>query len=217
MTEGMTRRRWRFGGARRILRAANRPALDAWVRREGARISGLVINVGAGEDSTTYGDRTIRVDAFAPDASVRADFSSPLPFRDAAFDGAICAEVLEHVPDADALLQEIRRVLRPGGRLICTVPFVFHFHSDPADFRRFSPPGLARALVRAGFEVEFKAGIGGKVVAGLLFVDSIGLPVRVGLRALMAPLAPLFAARQPRADVWSDYAANAVAIARRPR
>jgi SAM-dependent methyltransferase len=158
----------------------------------------------------------VRIDAFAPNADVRADFGSPLPFRDAAFDAVICTEVMEHVPDAAVLLAEIYRVLRPGGRMLCTVPFVFHFHADPADFRRLSPPGLARALEAQGFIVEFLSGLGGKGIAFLLLVDSLGLPARVALRALLAPIAPLFALRKPRAGEWSDYAANSVAIARRP-
>ncbi len=45
-----------------------------------------------------------------------------LPFRDRAFDAAVSFEVLEHVPDDRAALAELRRVLRPGGVLVLTVP-----------------------------------------------------------------------------------------------
>jgi ubiquinone/menaquinone biosynthesis C-methylase UbiE len=48
---------------------------------------------------------------------VTADVCS-LPFADAAFDGATCGYVIEHVPDTRAGLAEIARVLRPGGRLL---------------------------------------------------------------------------------------------------
>ncbi len=45
-----------------------------------------------------------------------------LPFADASFDKVICAEVLEHVPDYQRMLAEVRRVLKPGGMLVVSVP-----------------------------------------------------------------------------------------------
>lgn len=45
-----------------------------------------------------------------------------LPFGDSAFDVVVCCEVLEHLPDVDAALEEIGRVLKPGGRLAVSVP-----------------------------------------------------------------------------------------------
>jgi ubiquinone/menaquinone biosynthesis C-methylase UbiE len=45
-----------------------------------------------------------------------------LPFPDASFDAVICSEVLEHIPDYRAVLDEIARVLKPGGRLCVSVP-----------------------------------------------------------------------------------------------
>jgi ubiquinone/menaquinone biosynthesis C-methylase UbiE len=45
-----------------------------------------------------------------------------LPFRDELFDGVICTETLEHVPDDRAVLRELLRVLRRGGALVVSVP-----------------------------------------------------------------------------------------------
>ncbi len=45
-----------------------------------------------------------------------------LPFADASIDKIICSEVLEHIPDYPAVLDEIARVLKPGGLLAVTVP-----------------------------------------------------------------------------------------------
>ncbi len=45
-----------------------------------------------------------------------------LPFPDDAFDAAICAEVLEHIPDCDAAIGELARIVKPGGRLAVSVP-----------------------------------------------------------------------------------------------
>ena len=45
-----------------------------------------------------------------------------LPFRSAAFDQVVCLDYLEHVEDDDLVLREIRRVLKPGGRLVLVTP-----------------------------------------------------------------------------------------------
>jgi SAM-dependent methyltransferase len=49
---------------------------------------------------------------------VAADLAHPLPLADGSFDAVFCHDVLELIPDADALLWEVWRVLRPGGRLV---------------------------------------------------------------------------------------------------
>lgn len=46
----------------------------------------------------------------------------PLPLASGSFDVAVCSEILEHVPDHHAVLEEIARVLAPGGRLYATMP-----------------------------------------------------------------------------------------------
>ncbi|MFM8762772.1 MAG: class I SAM-dependent methyltransferase [Solirubrobacterales bacterium] len=59
----------------------------------------------------------------APGADpVLLDEDAQLPFGDGAFDLCWCGETLEHVADAAGLASEIRRVVRPGGALLATVP-----------------------------------------------------------------------------------------------
>ena len=75
------------------------------------------------------------------------------PFPDASFDGVFCSQVFEHVFAPDEFLREIRRVLKPAGRLVLTVPFVWDEHEQPRDFARYSSFGLRAVLERTGFEV----------------------------------------------------------------
>jgi ubiquinone/menaquinone biosynthesis C-methylase UbiE len=85
------------------------------------------------------------------------DFQSTataLPIREASLDCVLCTEVLEHVRDPATALQEIARVLRGGGYLILTVPFLVELHEEPEDYYRYTSHGLAYLLREAGFEVE---------------------------------------------------------------
>ncbi|MFF6776856.1 methyltransferase domain-containing protein [Streptomyces sp. NPDC012637] len=62
-----------------------------------------------------------------------ADLSEPLPFADGAFDDVVASLVLHYLEDWGPTLAELRRVLRPGGRLIASVdhPFVAYTFQDP--------------------------------------------------------------------------------------
>jgi SAM-dependent methyltransferase len=74
-----------------------------------------------------------------------------LPFADGAFDSVSMLDVLEHTSDEQAALMEVRRVLRPGGLLVLTVParHVFSF-LDP-DNAKFRFPRVHRAVYVARF------------------------------------------------------------------
>jgi SAM-dependent methyltransferase len=66
-----------------------------------------------------------------------------IPFSDNSFDNILCTEVLEHAVDPVALVDEMRRVLKPGGTLVVTVPFSARVHHAPYDFHRFTRFRLA--------------------------------------------------------------------------
>jgi SAM-dependent methyltransferase len=76
-----------------------------------------------------------------------------IPFDDNHFDSAITSQVLEHVFEPDAFLSEICRVLKPQGRLLLTVPFVWDEHEQPYDYARYSSFGLKYLLEKNGFQV----------------------------------------------------------------
>jgi SAM-dependent methyltransferase len=208
-------RRWEFPKLRRHLVPPNGIPLSRWITHEGSRLSGQIINVGSGLDERTYGTTVVRVDGFSPNPTVRANLDSYLPFRNESFDGAVCSEVLEHVANVRELLSEMARVLKPGAPALITVPFVFRYHPDPQDFRRFTPLGLRDELARAGLEVEFLSGIGGKATTLFLLAEDIHPLFKLLLRLVVFAVRPIYVAARPRHGVWSNWASHIVVIARR--
>lgn len=120
-----------------------------------------------------------------------------LPFPDRQFDAVLCSQVLEHVFTPEEFLAEIHRVLRPGGTLLLTVPFVWDEHEQPADFARYSSFGLRALLERSGFAVaeqrktctDFRAVV--QLASGALFKVTHTRNRWVNLLAQLALLAPV--------------------------
>lgn len=80
-----------------------------------------------------------------------------LPFDDGRFDNVLCMSVLEHLEEPQRAIAEMRRVLKSGGRIIVSVPFLFPIHDAPGDYWRFTKYGL-QYLFREGWDiVELKA------------------------------------------------------------
>lgn len=89
------------------------------------------------------------------------------PFADASFDSILCNQVLEHVFNPNGFLEEIVRVLKPGGKLLLTVPFVWDEHEQPYDYARYSSFGLRALLEKQGLKIVHHKKIGAD--ASILF------------------------------------------------
>jgi len=98
------------------------------------------LNLGAG-----FGrghDRLLTIDVMNADNIDVVTDGSILPFRDDVFEVVIAQEVLEHIADFQKTIDEIRRVLRPGGVFYCQTPFQIGKHHGPMDYWRFSRDAL---------------------------------------------------------------------------
>lgn len=79
-----------------------------------------------------------------------------IPFDNNSFDSIFCSEVLEHVFNIDEILQEMHRVLKPGGLMLVTLPFCWNEHEIPYDFGRYTSYGLKYVMKKNNFEeLEF--------------------------------------------------------------
>jgi SAM-dependent methyltransferase len=86
---------------------------------------------------------------------IHADVEQRLPFADASFDAAVLKDVLEHVRDPVALVEEVRRVLRPGAIVFASSPDAQRWMWDDYTHRRpFSRKSLRLLFADQGFSVE---------------------------------------------------------------
>ncbi len=76
-----------------------------------------------------------------------------IPFNDGHFESILCSEVAEHLFDLPSALAEMNRVLKKGGKLLLTCPFVWGEHEVPYDFARYTQFALKDILERNGFRI----------------------------------------------------------------
>ena len=86
-----------------------------------------------------------------PSVTVIADFEKSIPIQDGQSDIITLSNVLEHVSHPLILLNECRRVLTPGGKIIGTVPFLMKAHQLPYDYNRYTSYQIKNMLEEVGF------------------------------------------------------------------
>src|SRR2546423_1579564 len=154
----------------------------SWLRARGCEYVGVDISRNGVEETRKLGLEAHQIED-----------ASSLPFTRANFDAVVCIEVLEHLFAPAAAAAEIRRVLKPGGILIVTVPNVaaWRWRMDMMLLGRWNPIGdpksaeepwrdphirfftvasLRRFLLTVGFELECVGGHGGGILMYLPYL-----------------------------------------------
>lgn len=76
-----------------------------------------------------------------------------IPVETGSYDGILSTQTLEHVLNPDIIVSEWTRVLKEGGMLPITMPFMWPEHEMPYDYQRYSSGGLRLLLEKSGFEI----------------------------------------------------------------
>ncbi len=121
-------------------------------------LQGLTLDIGGGADFDYT--KLIRVDGdldsinnnAAVNPTFVADLNDVLPFADNTYDNVICFNTLEHIYEERLITGEFLRVLRPGGRFVFTVPFLFPRHGRYGDFHRHTAEYWETRLCELGLE-----------------------------------------------------------------
>jgi SAM-dependent methyltransferase len=173
---------WWYRGRRRVLRAE----LDRLPLEPGARLLDAGCGSGRTLDELARYGRVSGVD-LSPEAveaarrrgheDVRVARVEELPFADATFDVVTCLDVVEHTPDDRATLAELRRVTRPGGLLLVTVPAyqgLWSWHDVVNQhFRRYDSASLRTAAGASGWNVVTDTYFNSLLLAGAAAVRLI--------------------------------------------
>jgi SAM-dependent methyltransferase len=149
---------------------------------------GRVLDAGAGrgvyrELLAGFAECYVGMDVAPTQATDVLGDAQRLPFADGAFDTVFCSQVLEHVPEPWLALAEFRRVLKPGGHLILTVPHLSWLHNEPHDYYRYTLYGLRFLLAKAGFREKKIVPAGGllsflgHIPSAILVNATFGMPV----------------------------------------
>ena len=213
----------------------------------GVRLQGMIIDVGAGTGHgakylnpaiSTYFPTDLKTGRDAQDANISRVARAPvfncsvyeIPFPTGHFGGAMILSVLEHLEHPKRGLEEILRVLTPGGLLLCSVPFAFPVHGAPHDFRRWTRMGLELELRAAGFEIVESSSCGGSIAAIAMNVHlairhhlvarnyltqklvALGIPIILAFQAAVNALAWLF----DRLDRSGAFPLVVLVLARKP-
>lgn len=149
-----------------------RRRIAAFVRRHAHLLKGDVLDFGGGEmpyrgvaEARSWRSLEYAPSLGGPDLNGLARQSRlardhlyydghTIPLPDNAVDTVLATEVLEHVFNLEQILAELHRVLKPGGRLVATLPFAMYEHEVPHDFARYTSFAVRDRLERTGFVVE---------------------------------------------------------------
>jgi SAM-dependent methyltransferase len=127
--------------------------------------SQLVADLGCGTNA--YDEKVVCVDGVGyPNVHIVANLER-LPFQNDSLAGIVSAAVLEHARNPAAHVAEMRRVLEPGGRILCFVPFIQGFHASPHDFQRYTKEGLRQLF--SEFEI-LNVAVGAGPTSGLIWI-----------------------------------------------
>ena len=121
---------------------------DHSVAKHLATLSGKVIELGAlgeGRRSFAHAATEYLVTNIVEGAPIHLN-ASAMDLPDNSVDAFVCESMLEHVEKPEQVISEIHRVLRPGGTLLLSTPWMYPFHAAPGDYLRFSESALAGML-----------------------------------------------------------------------
>lgn len=92
---------------------------------------------------------------------LECDLNKPLPFADNCFETIIISDVFEHIAEPDMLWSELTRILKPGGKILMSVPFLYKIHEAPHDYFRYTEFALKNYVTKNNLRILELESFGG--------------------------------------------------------
>lgn len=127
------------------------------IRKAQGQVSGVLLDIGCGRQPYRNEFKHVKkyVGLDRTNADVVHDLAAfPYPLETASADWILCTQVLDDIPDQDAFMKELHRLLAGSGGLLLSASFVWELHDLPHDYGRPSPERLRLLLERNGFELD---------------------------------------------------------------
>jgi SAM-dependent methyltransferase len=142
------------------------------------------INLGSGYSNISPDVYNVDLLPYQP-VDVACDIEN-LPFKTGSVDYVLNVAVLEHVPFPGRAIDEIHRILKPGGKLYCYIPFIQGFHASPNDFQRFTSEGMKVQF--RNFDIEKLQAVG--PTSGMLWIvqEWVAMALSFGIKPLYTVL-----------------------------
>lgn len=159
-----------------MFKIVNEPNRIAWVKDTLARVpaGSRILDAGAGEQlcrpfcahldyvsqdfcqyDVSENDAGLHTEKWDTSGIDLVSDITAIPEPDGSFDAVLCSEVLEHIPEPTKALDEFTRLLRPGGSLILTAPFMSVVHMAPYHYcSGFSRYWYEHHLSQRGYAIE---------------------------------------------------------------
>ena len=164
------------------------PILDDWGKTE----TGTVLDLGCGEspfkEFFPHAAKYIRMDNYPSDEEVIKADMRKIPLDDNSADCVLIFQALSDLPEPEVCLNEIRRVLKPGGRLMIYESMCYPEHDLPHDYYRLMPSGLDYLAHKTGFERKELIRLGGGFNRFAMLWNTY-LMGKLGMYSILKPLA----------------------------
>ena len=154
-----------------------RTLLNLEISKHVQNVGGVVIDLGGGKNPSyerfwhIRPEKFIRVDIDKKtEPDVVADLNKLLPFPDNYADAIFLFNVIYILESPQKTLWEINRILKSGGKLFITSPFVFNEAKEPSDYWRFTSEGLEKLFKESGFNNYFITPVGERFSAAAYLI-----------------------------------------------
>lgn len=111
---------------------------------------------------------------------IEQDLNKPILLEDNFCDSIILSDVLEHIREPKSLFSEMYRILKPDGKVLMNVPFLYWIHEQPYDYYRYTEFALEYMAKESGFKVEKLEAYGGVVET---LIDTVSKQI-IGIKVI---------------------------------